>query len=199
MRSRKAEREGVLVLCILVALFFFITDLQGARESFFLLAKEENAGDAVVSPGDTTARPEALPARRRPVPPRERVELNSADSATLVMVQGIGPYYASRILRYRERLGGFYSASQLRELNAKYLLVDSLLPLLTVDTTLIRKQAMDTMSFSALLRHPYLEYEHVQLILNARKAAGDTLSCSLLERERVLPPRVLKKIRPYFH
>jgi hypothetical protein len=124
--------------------------------------------------------------------------LNSADSATLVKIRGIGPYYASRILQYRERLGGFHSATQLKELNAKYLVVDSLLPFLTVDASLIRKRDIDTMSFTTLLRHPYLEYEDVTLIFDAKRAGGGRISYSLLEEKKVLPPRTLKKIKPYF-
>ncbi len=35
------------------------------------------------------------------------IELNSADSASLEKLPGIGPALASRIIRYRSRLGGF--------------------------------------------------------------------------------------------
>ena len=41
------------------------------------------------------------------------VELNSADSTTLRRVPGIGPVFASRIVRFRSLLGGFYTVSQL--------------------------------------------------------------------------------------
>ena len=44
-----------------------------------------------------------------------RIELNGADSATLVGVRGIGPLTAGRIVRYRERLGGFVRVEQLLE------------------------------------------------------------------------------------
>ena len=43
------------------------------------------------------------------------VELNSADSLELLGLKGIGPVFASRILKYRNLLGGFYSVSQLLE------------------------------------------------------------------------------------
>lgn len=46
-----------------------------------------------------------------------KVDLNTADSAMLVSLRGIGPYYASKILDYRRRLGGtFTSVSQLMEI-----------------------------------------------------------------------------------
>jgi competence protein ComEA len=43
------------------------------------------------------------------------VEVNSADSAGLTKIYGIGPAFASRIIKYRNRLGGFYSKEQLKE------------------------------------------------------------------------------------
>ena len=46
----------------------------------------------------------------------EVVDLNRADSLELLKVSGIGPYYAGKIVEYRERLGGFVSINQLTEL-----------------------------------------------------------------------------------
>jgi len=43
------------------------------------------------------------------------VDLNQADSAGLDQIKGIGPAFANRILKYRERLGGFYKKEQLLE------------------------------------------------------------------------------------
>ncbi|MDR2414191.1 MAG: helix-hairpin-helix domain-containing protein [Odoribacteraceae bacterium] len=167
--------------------------LRSEGPAFFALPQEEIRETRKVD----YPRRSSSPTYRRPSRPAP-VELNSADSATLVKIRGIGPYYASRILQYRERLGGFHSATQLKELNAKYLVVDSLLPFLTVDASLIRKRDIDTMSFTTLLRHPYLEYEDVTLIFDAKRAGGGRISYSLLEEKKVLPPRTLKKIKPYF-
>lgn len=35
------------------------------------------------------------------------IDINSVDSSTIQLIKGIGPAYASRIIRYRDRLGGF--------------------------------------------------------------------------------------------
>lgn len=112
-------------------------------------------------------------------------------------VRGIGPFYASRIIRYRERLGGYYSVKQLKELKMKYFNVDSCASLFTVDQSLILKSDLDTMSFKAILKHPYLEYEDVQMIYNAKRKYGH-LSYAVLEEHKVLAPHKLKKMKPYF-
>ena len=44
------------------------------------------------------------------------LEVNSADSASLIRVRGIGPKSIGHILRYRELLGGYYSVEQISEL-----------------------------------------------------------------------------------
>ena len=47
-----------------------------------------------------------------------KLDLNSADSEALLALRGIGPYYASKILSYRRRLGGsFTSLDQLLEID----------------------------------------------------------------------------------
>ena len=47
-----------------------------------------------------------------------KLDLNAADSEALLSLRGIGPYYASKILSYRRRLGGsFSSLDQLLEID----------------------------------------------------------------------------------
>lgn len=50
-------------------------------------------------------------------PPGEgaSADLNRADSLELMAINGVGPWVAGRILRYRERHGGFASCDQLVE------------------------------------------------------------------------------------
>ena len=43
------------------------------------------------------------------------INLNNADSLTLITLSGIGPVFASRIIKYRNLLGGFYKKEQLLE------------------------------------------------------------------------------------
>lgn len=43
------------------------------------------------------------------------VDIATADSASLLSIRGIGPVFASRIIKYRDKLGGFYSVEQLLE------------------------------------------------------------------------------------
>jgi hypothetical protein len=101
-------------------------------------------------------------ARAEKFPTGTLVELNTADTTTLKKVPGIGSVFARRIVNYRLRLGGFYSPAQLRELygmdEERYL---SLQNWFYADTSFIAKMPVNHLSFKALFKHPYLNYEQV--------------------------------------
>ncbi len=179
----KYEKRGLGVLIVL--LFFLIIiprEFAPKAEDYFLLPSP-------LLPDTTMAFFSQTPLR---------IELNSADSATLVKVKGIGPYYASKIIRYRQRLGGYYSVHQLKELKLSYFQLDSCGAVFEVNRNLIQKKDFNRMSFKEVLRHPYLEYEDVKLIFNARNRYK-TVSIDTLEKRKILSSFKLRKIKPYFH
>jgi len=101
------------------------------------------------------------------------IELNLADSLQLMQLQGIGPWTAHRILKYRERLGGFLLVSQLREIKG----VDSALIVeighqLSADESMIHKLDINRAEFKQLLSHPYLDMALVKKIIQHRERRG---------------------------
>ena len=76
---------------------------------------------------------------------------------------------ASRIHRYRSRLGGFVSMEQLYEIRgmdtARF---EAIKPYIILEANEITKINVNQDEFKALLRHPYLEYEQVKAIVNQR-------------------------------
>lgn len=46
-----------------------------------------------------------------------KININRADSAELTLLNGIGPYYANKIIEYRNRLKGFNTIKQLLEID----------------------------------------------------------------------------------
>ncbi len=126
------------------------------------------------------------------------LEINSVDSAQLTEVRGIGPAFASRILKYRDRLGGFYTKAQLREVwgvdSAKY---DELAPQLWVDSTTIRYININTAEFDDLKTSPYLRFNQINALINYRKQHGRFKSPDDLLKIGAIPPETIRKLAPY--
>lgn len=134
----------------------------------------------------TTARPAAL------------TELNTADSAALVALRGIGPLSAGRILRYRERLGGFARPEQLREvqgmLDENYQLI---LQQIFVDSSKIQKIDINFASPERMARHPYLPPRTLDKILKNRQLKGGWSSTRELVEQHILSGEQAARLAPY--
>lgn len=97
------------------------------------------------------------------------IELNTADSALLTTLNGIGPVFANRIIKYKNLLGGYYSKNQLLEVygftNEKLNIIKDFI---IIDTSKINKLDVNNMEFKNILRHPYFDYETTKNIVNER-------------------------------
>lgn len=126
--------------------------------------------------------------------PGEYVVLNEADTTMLKRVPGIGSYYARRITRYGERLGGFVSPEQLLEIEG---FPEDALPYFQVDATAVRKLNLNTLSLSKLRQHPYVDFYMARAINDYRRLKGPLKSLDDLRLLPEFPPEVLERLRPY--
>lgn len=124
----------------------------------------------------------------------ETISLATADSLSLLRIPGIGPYYAHKIIRYRNRLGGFVSLAQLKEIQG---LPDDITQWFSLQTITISQLKINELTFGQLLRHPYLNYEQVQAILNYRKIYGSIHSLNDLRNYTSFTPQDFERIQPY--
>lgn len=127
-----------------------------------------------------------------------QLEMNSSDTTDLKKIYGIGSWYSRKIVRYRERLGGYFAVSQLKEIRMREGAYEKMSPHLFVDTTLIKKINLDTIGFSNLLRHPYFDYYMVKKVFDLRKSNKNITSRDLID-ERIITQTQLKKIRHYLN
>lgn len=92
------------------------------------------------------------------------LDLNSADSLTLIRVPGIGPAFAHRILALRKYLGGYYTVLQLQEVYGmdedKFLALRRWFRVKTPPRTYL----LDSLRADELPRHPYLLRSHRQAL-----------------------------------
>jgi len=130
--------------------------------------------------------------------PGATVELNTADSAQLTEVRGIGPSFAMRIIRYRGRLGGFYQPEQLKEIygvdSIKYAEIKDQL---TINPAAVDRISINSVSFDALRQFPYLTYKQVNAIIQYRAQHGNYAGINDMRNIAILSPADLQKIEPY--
>jgi len=126
------------------------------------------------------------------------IELNSADSAKLTELKGIGPTFARRIVNYRNRLGGFVSKEQLKEVygidDDRY---DEMQEQVSVDPSRIQKLHINKVDLDALKHFPYLTFKQMNAIVQFREQHGDYTSINDMRNIAILNDEILRKIGPY--
>lgn len=95
-----------------------------------------------------------------------KIPINKSDTIKLQNIPAIDAYCASRIVSYRERLGGYYCLEQLLEINC----IDSvryqeILLRIKLDSTNLRKLDINNDDFKTIMKHPYIDgYENTKTI-----------------------------------
>ncbi len=127
--------------------------------------------------------------------PSEPLDLNMADSTELVRLPGIGAATAMKIIRYRERLGGYTEISQLAEIEG---LPDSLMKwFIITDTIPLRKIHVNTATLAELRRHPYLDFYQARAIVEYRNDRGVIKGPEQLSFMEEFTAQDLERLMPY--
>ncbi|WP_410222349.1 ComEA family DNA-binding protein [Pedobacter sp.] len=126
------------------------------------------------------------------------VEINNADTTELTLIRGIGPAFARRIVKYRERLGGFYKKEQLMEVfgidSTKY---NQIKDEITVNKENLKKLNINTVQYEELKNHPYLTGKQANAIIQYRKQHGNYKSSEDLNKVLILSPEIVQRISLY--
>ena len=124
----------------------------------------------------------------------EYVILNTADTAELKRVPGIGSYFARKIVEYGERLGGYVDINQLDEIEdfpsdaKKYLRVSNPNP---------RRLNVNRLTLNELKRHPYVSYYQARAITDYRRLRGALKSLNDLSLLEDFTQEAIDRLLPY--
>ena len=143
--------------------------------------------DAVRSGRDTLRYPVKLQ-------PGHYVTLDDADTASLRKVPGIGRYYASRIVRYRNDLGGYVSVAQLSEIEG---IPEAALSYFRVTGGAVRKLNLNRLTLNELKHHPYINFYQARRIIDYRRLKGPLHSIDDLRLLKDFSQRDIDRLRPY--
>lgn len=126
------------------------------------------------------------------------VELNGADTTALDKIRGIGMAFANRIIKYRERIGGFYKKEQLMEVfgldSLKY---NEIKDQVEIDVSGIKKINVNTAGFEDFKNHPYIRYKQVNALIQYRKQHGNYSNIADLNKVAVFSQETIDRLAAY--
>ncbi len=164
-----------------------VHDMAGVRDSFVI----DDSLAAALEP--YIIFPEAEP---RPVD--ERIDLNRADSVELLRVNGIGEKTAGRIVRYRERLGGFARAEQLSDIKgiskSNY---EKIIEQIYCDSCEIRKIDINFVDPKTLEDHPYIGEQQLRKFAHERSLKGGWSTVEELIEQKIFTREEAARLAPY--
>lgn len=158
------------------------------------------AKEADVSDPSTTTTPTAIAPKKTVAKPERKsitIDVNQATPEEWQQLYGIGPYYAKRIVKFREALGGFASIEQIGE---TYNLPDSTFQSIKSQLSWspsIKQIKINSATAEELKSHPYLKWKEANIIVKYRAQHGSFTSIDDLKKVKVLSDDLVKKLAPY--
>lgn len=128
----------------------------------------------------------------------QRLELNSCDSLDLTIVPGIGEKRGALIVKYRDKLGGFYSLQQLKEVfGMQDFEVSKFLEYFYLDDHKLVTINVNTAEYKEMIAHPYLDAYMVKCIMIHRKKNGKIASLEQLQEITHAYPELMERLEHY--
>ncbi len=126
------------------------------------------------------------------------VDINKADSAQLRSVIGIGEKSVTAIIDYRQKLGGFYSAEQLSEINVvTESNFNKILQQISCDSCDISKIDVNFATAIKFNEHPYFTRKIVRRLLKIRELKGGWSTTEEMIKDDIFTPEEGARVRPY--
>lgn len=126
------------------------------------------------------------------------LNINTTDSLDLMSLPGIGEVFASRIVKYRDLLGGYYYKDQLYEIyGMDSSLVLSIQQYLWIDKSKINRINVNNSTMKRLYSHPYISYKLAKLIVKYREHHGLYNNLEDLKKIPLIDDQLFLKIVVY--
>ena len=126
------------------------------------------------------------------------VDINNLSADEMKKYGKFWQYNATRIVKYRNLLGGYYKKEQLLEVyGVKKEYFDKVADDIVIDKTKLEKINVNFAEVSELGRHPYISYEEAKKILDYRNKNGAYKQLEDLINKKIISKEVYDRISPY--
>lgn len=163
------------------------------RRSGEAVAEDVTADDTLLTAPQMRERNPYAEYMQHKVKAGEIIDLNKADSAELVRIPGIGPHYASQIVRLRKQLGGFVAVSQLNDIPG----IPDIGDQVTIGEGATTRIRVNEASLKTLRDHPYIGYYRAKAIVTLRQREGRVVSLRQLSFLDEFSDEDIKRLEPY--
>lgn len=126
----------------------------------------------------------------------EKFDLNDADTAQLKKIYGIGEKLSLRIVKYRDRLGGFLDKGQLKEVYGLDSATIKRIGEMTTIESQVKKININTSDEKQLAAHPYFS-KIARSIVAYRFQHGEFKSVEDISKVGTLDENTIQRVIPY--
>ncbi len=135
-------------------------------------------------------------------PPKSRntvkIDFLEADSVTLQIVPGIGPAMASRIVKFRDGMGGLHSADQLLDVfGMKPETFENIWEYFDFSPQDVKKIPINEAQVEEISAHPYFSYGEAKVLVAFRNQHGKFQTKDDLLKIKIFRPEWVEKVAPY--
>ena len=126
-------------------------------------------------------------------------DINTATAEDFKTIYGIGDELSERIIKYRSKLQGFSYNNQIFEVWGleKDVAQKVVLNFKVIEKPVIKKQNVNTVTFSELLKNPYINYELCKKIFEYRDEVAEIQSLTELQHIKDFPLELYDRIVLY--
>ncbi len=171
-----------------------LTKLYGIPPALF-----EHLRDSILLPDSLPSRKPLKSFSRQNMPPAVpfTLDINKADTAAWEKVRGIGRVLSQRIVKFRDKLGGFASKEQLFEVyGLDSMVVKENWEVWTLHTP-AQKILINTWTAEELAAHPYIGKKLAFILVRYRKEHGPFQSLEEVSAVKALDAQKIQKLGPY--
>ena len=152
-------------------------------------------GNVSVTPSTVYIKSKKVEEDEIPSEPKVYGELNKVTADQLQQVKGLGPVLSERIVKFRDRLGGFYKKEQLYEVyGLDSIVVERVFMHSSFSDHSITKLDVNTANYEELKSHPYLSWREAKAISGLRK---DNIFLNEADVKAVVDSSIFLKVSPY--
>lgn len=218
--SKRESRGFLFVFPMLVVLYFLPTVLEKAmsakhemeyqnylkeaESAFSLLSssspQRKHAASLRQEKKDTSNQEVQPPKRmeRLATPVLNKVAFHETDSVLLQMVSGVGPVISSRIVKFRESMGGFHQPEQLLEVyGLTPEVVERIYKTFPFEVVITKKIPINSGDTKQISQHPYISASEAKVIVAYRQQHGPYQKAADLLGIRIFNQAWLDRIIPY--